>query len=650
MKDNRYNFSRRALGAGLLGGALWGGLIGRLVQLQLVEGDNYARMANENRIRLDPSPARRGVIFDRFGQPIASNKRNFHVKIIPEQTEDFEATVEALGDLLGMSERRRKRLRDERKRGAAFSEIQAAVDISWEEFSRVNVQAPKLAGVYAEVGELRSYPMGAAFAHTIGYVARPNREELEAVIAAAYAANNLPESDIAGRKAVRDRIQRVYRHPDMRLGKQGLEAFEEDYLRGRPGFQRNAVNANGRVVEALDSRDVAPLPGGDVVISVDAELQRFAINRFGDETGSAVVMDIETGDILCMASTPAFDPNDFVSGISQAKYDQLLQNEDAPLYHKAYDGVYPPGSTFKMVVAAAALESGAMKPEDRVFCRGHTWFGGRNFHCWKRGGHGSMDLRLGIKHSCDVYFYEAARRTGVDKIAEAARRMGLGQVYELGMTGGARGVVPDSAWKQEARGEPWYEGETLNFGIGQGYLTASPLQLAVMTARIASRECAQAPRFIIGGPPTPDSRAPLLDAFSEEILQQLRDGMYAVTSEAGGTALRSGDVGNGIRLAGKTGTAQVRRITTAERATGVRSNAELERRLRDHALFVSYAPADAPRYVCVTVVDHGGGGSSVAAPLARDIMKETLRRDPMARPAFKVSQPVADIDDKKSRT
>lgn len=648
MSDGPKSFSRRAVGAGIAGGVLWGGLVGRLIQLQLVDGQKYADLATENRIRLDPSPARRGVIYDRFGQPIASNKRNFHVKIIPEQTEDFDSTVDALGDLLQLSDRRKKRLRDDRRRGAAFTEIQAAVDISWEEFSRVNVHAPRLSGVYAEVGELRSYPMGAAFAHTIGYVARPNRDELDAMIAEEIARANLPESDAAGRKAVRDRIQRIYRHPDMRLGKQGLEAFEEDYLRGEPGFQRNAVNADGRIVEALDSSDVAPRGGGDVVISVDAELQKYVINRFGDETGSAVVMDIETGDILSMASMPAFDPNDFVSGISQTKYDLLLNNQDAPLYHKAYDGIYPPGSTFKMVVAAAALETGAMKPDDRVYCRGHTYFGGRNFHCWKRGGHGSMDLRQALKHSCDVYFYEAARRTGVDKIAEAARRMGLGQVYELGLTGGARGIVPDSAWKEAARGEPWYEGETLNFGIGQGYLTTSPLQLAVMTARIASNSGARAPRFIIGGPETPDPRAPLLEAFSDDILQKLRDGMYAVTSEAGGTALRSGDLGNGLRLAGKTGTAQVRRITAAERASGVRSNAELERRLRDHALFVSYAPADAPRYVCVVVVDHGGGGSSVAAPIARDIMKETIRLDPMSRQPHQVSRPLANVADRRS--
>ncbi|MFC7291846.1 penicillin-binding protein 2 [Hirschia litorea] len=643
MSSNRAKdaeFSRRSIVAGVAGAALWTGLSGRLVQLQLLKGEEYAELATENRIRLDPAPARRGVIYDRFGQRLASNKRNFYVLVVPEETSNLEETLRLLARYIPISNLKHRRILAQARQQAKFVPIPVADDLSWQDFSRINVHAPEFKGVYAEVGELRSYPMGTAFSHTIGYVARPNREELSGLIEQEIARLQLGPDDVAGRRRITSRMQRIYRHPDMRLGRQGIEQDSEIYLRGTPGFQRIAVNASGRIVDRLPSDDVAPKDGGDIVLSFDAEIQKYAISRFGEESGSAVVMDIESGELLAMVSTPAFNPNDFVSGISQAKYNDLLGNKKSPLYHKAYDGLYPPGSTFKMTVAAAALESKVATPRDTVTCRGKTRFGGRDFHCWKRGGHGTMNMKSAIQHSCDVYFYEIARRIGVQGIADMAHQMGLGTVYDLGMTGGSAGVVPDPAWKQKALREQWYEGETLNYGIGQGYLTTSPLQLAVMTARIARENAAPAPKVIIGGATAPPSGAPPYVPLNQEIAEHLRAGMYAVTSEPGGTALRSGDVGNGQRLAGKTGTAQVRRISTAERATGVIKNDKLPWELRDHGLFVSYAPADNPKYVCVVVVDHGGG-SSAAYPIARDIMTETLKRDPMSREVFKVSSPIA---------
>lgn len=633
-------FTRRSIVMGAAGAALWTGLAGRLVQLQLFEGDEYAELATENRIRLDPAPARRGVIFDRFGQRLASNKRNFYVLVVPEETDNLENTLRLLSRYIPISSTKHRRILLQARQQAKFVPIPVADDLSWQDFSRINVHAPEFKGVYAEVGELRSYPMGAAFSHTIGYVARPNREELSGLISQEIERLQLNEDDITGRRRIQSRMQRIYRHPDMRLGRQGIEQYSETYLRGTPGFQRIAVNASGRIVDRLPSDDVAPKDGGDIVLSFDAEIQKFAIARFGDESGSAVVMDIESGELIAMASTPAFNPNDFVSGISQAKYNDLLGNQKSPLYHKAYDGLYPPGSTFKMIVAAAALEAGVANPNEHVTCRGKTRFGGRDFHCWKRGGHGPVNMKGAIQKSCDVYFYDIARRIGVQGIADMARKMGLGHVYELGMTGGNKGVVPDPAWKQAYKQEPWYEGETLNYGIGQGYLTTSPLQLAVMTARIAVEKAAPAPKMFVGGATAPDSGAPPYVPLDQEIAQHLRDGMFAVTSEAGGTALRAGDVGNGQRLAGKTGTAQVRRISSAERLTGVVKNENLPWKLRDHGLFVCYAPADNPKYVCSVVVDHGGG-SSAAYPIARDIMTETLKRDPVARETHKVASPMA---------
>ncbi len=640
-------FTRRSIVMGAAGAVLWTGLAARLTQLQLFEGDEYAELATENRIRLDPAPARRGVIFDRFGQRLASNKRNFYVLIVPEETDNFENTLTHLGKYIPISGSKHRKILLQARQQARFVPIPVADDLSWQDFSRINVHAPEFRGVYAEVGELRSYPMGAAFAHTIGYVARPNREELDSLIAAEIARLQIGPDDFAGQRQIQSRMQRIYRHPDMRLGRQGIEQHAETYLRGIPGFQRIAVNASGRIVDRLPSDDVAPKDGGDIVLSFDAEIQKFAIARFGEESGSAVVMDIKSGELIAMASTPAFNPNDFVSGISQAKYNDLLGNKKSPLYHKAYDGLYPPGSTFKMIVAAAALEAGVATPNDHVYCGGKTWFGGRDFHCWKRGGHGSVNMKGAIQKSCDVYFYDIARRIGVQGIADMARKMGLGQVYELGMTGGNAGVVPDPAWKQAAKQEPWYEGETLNYGIGQGYLTTSPLQLAVMTARIAAENASPSPKVFIGGAAAPDPGVPHYEPLDSEIADQLRAGMYAVTSEPGGTALRAGDVGNGQRLAGKTGTAQVRRISTAERVTGVIKNDQLPWKLRDHGLFVCYAPADNPKYVCSVIVDHGGG-SSAAYPIARDIMTETLKRDPVSKETHKVASPMAQEENKTS--
>ena len=627
--DDR-TFSRRALMAGVGGGAVWAGLTARLMQLQIFEGDKYALEADENRIRLDPAPAQRGRIFDRFGQTLAGIKRNFYVAVVPEATNNLTDVLDRLSKLIPISDARKARILREASSQARFVPIVVADDLSWEEFAKVNVQAPELAGVVADVGELRSYPMDAAFAHAVGYVGRAN------------------DAEIAGIAATREgdpkTLRRLYKHPDMRLGKSGVELFAEEWLTGQSGYQRVVVNADGRIIERLPSPENAPVAGNDLVLSFDAEIQKAAIRRFGDESGAAVVMDIESGEILALVSTPAFNPNDFVSGISTAKYNTLLADERAPLYHKAYDGIYPPGSTFKMIVAAAALEAGVMRPNERVQCNGKIWFGGREFHCWKREGHGSVNLHRGIQQSCDVYFYEMARRAGAERISAMAQRFGLGQRYPLGMTGGAAAVVPNDAWKRANRGEPWYDGDTLNFGIGQGFLTSTPLQLAIMTARIARGEAAASPTLILHGPKPENAVDDLFEPISQATAEALRAGMFAVTSEPGGTALRSGDLGDGVRLAGKTGTAQVRRITREERLAGVRKNEDIARKLRDHALFVAYAPADAPRYVCSVIVDHGGSGSKAAAPIARDILAQTLQIDPANKPRF--SPPPRDVADR----
>ncbi|WP_018149538.1 penicillin-binding protein 2 [Henriciella marina] len=614
--DFESRLNRRTMLTGAAGGVMFSGLVARLVQLQLFEGERYKEIANENGVKLDLAPPTRGAIYDRFGVPLASHRQAGRVSIIREQAGDMDATLAEIGRHLDLSMEERQRVIQQARSQATFQSTIVKSELTYEEFARMTLLAADIPGVRADMAATRSYPRGRDFAHVLGYVAKASMDDLTRLTE-----NVSPEEASL--------LSRLFKHPDMRTGRSGIERAAEGWLRGEPGFRRLETNAAGRVIRELESDDLAPTAGRDIGLTVDAELQRAAIDRFGDESGAAVVLDIESGAILAFVSTPAFDPNDFVNGISYADYNALRENDRSPLYHKAYDGTYPPGSTFKMVVATAALEAG-INPEQRVHCNGYYRFGNRTWHCWKRGGHGSVDMHWAMKGSCDVYFYDIARRVGVERIADVSRRFGFGQVWDLGLTGGRGGTVPDDAWKRASLGEPWYEGETLNYGIGQGYLSTTPLQLALMSARIAAKGRLIEP-FIIGEGPRPDNPIPDAAPLDPEHMQRMMDGMYGVTSEAGGTAWRSGDLGlGGPRLAGKTGTAQVRRISEAERRSGVLKGDEIDRRLRDHALFVAYAPADDPKYAISVVVEHGEGGSSTAAPVARDILAAAIRRDSRA--------------------
>ncbi len=615
-------FNRRALIAAGGGGLVFAGLISRLFQLQIMEHERFEVAAAENGVRLDLAPPQRGRILDRFGRPLAAHRQAGRVSFVREQAEDLPRLMAELAKHIEISPERQARLIRDSRRQASFQPVTVKSELSYEDFSRLSVLAPSLPGLQVEMAATRSYPRGRDFAHVLGYVAKASETDLE----------RLSEGANAQERAA---VRRLFKHPDMRTGRSGVERFAEEWLRGEAGFRKLETNAAGRIIREFDDPSLAPKPGRDLYLTVDAELQKFAIDRFGEESGAAVVMDIETGDILAFVSTPAFDPNDFVNGISSKDYAVLRDDvEYSPLYHKAYDGTYPPGSTFKMVVAAAALEAGVIKPHERVYCPGHYRFGNNTWHCWKHRGHGSVNMHWAIKGSCDVYFYEVAKRMGIDNLADMARRFGFGQRWELGLTGGRSGVVPDDAWKRATRGEPWYEGETLNIGIGQGQVSTSPLQLAVMTARIAAEGRIITPR-IIGEGPRPEADIPLDAPLDPEIMQKMKDGMYGVTSEAGGTALRSGDLGlGGPRLAGKTGTSQVRRISAAERASGILKGENIARRLRDHALFVAYAPHDDPKYAISVIVEHGEGGSKAAAPVARDIIAEALRLDARRTPAY----------------
>lgn len=595
-------FSRRAA---IIGGAqllVFGGLASRMYYLQVLKSSEYQMLAEENRVNMRLLAPLRGEIIDRFGTVLASNRQNFRVLLVPEQTPEIEETLTKLGRIIELSETQWKRVLRDARRSPAFLPITVSENLSWEQFAQINIHEPDLPGIQPDVGETRHYPHGASLAHVVGYVA-------------AVSQNDLDDDDP------------LLKLPGFRIGKSGIERRLDSELRGSAGASHVEVNAYGRVIREL-SKDPGT-PGAQVVLTLDMDVQQFAAERLDGEAASAVVMDIHSGDVVACVSTPAYDPNDFNVGLSHAKWQSLLDNPFQPLINKPIAGQYPPGSTFKMVVAAAAIDSGLVEADFRVRCTGKTTLGNHDFHCWKRQGHGYVDMRRAIMHSCDTYFYEIAKRIGIDRIADMARRFGLGDTLDFEVPGEKPGLVPTRGWKRATTGVAWQQGETLIAGIGQGYLLATPLQLAVMTSRLANGGKAVKPRLVrsVGDDIKTTAEAPPLGV-SELALSIVQDGMNLVSNTPGGTAFGSRLRERGMSLAGKTGTAQVRRISRAERESGVLSNDEVEWRQRDHALFVAFAPVEDPRYAISVVVEHGGSGSRTAAPIARDIMQRVLERDP----------------------
>lgn len=609
------SLSRRALllGAGQLG--LFGIIAGRLYQLQVLESDRFTLLAEENRINLRLLIPPRGQIVDRFGTPLAVNEQNYRVVLTRERTPDVEATLDALSRIVRLTEADYARVLREIRRHRAFVPITVAENLSWEQVTRIEVNAPDLPGLSIEVGQKRIYPYGTTLSHLLGYVGA------------------VSEADLQGS------TDPLLQLPDVRIGKTGVEKSYDLALRGRAGTSQVEVNAVGRVIRELAREEGQP--GREVVLSLDVGLQTYLQQRLmGEVAASAVVLDIDTGEILAMASVPGYDANLFARGISSADWKELSGDPLKPLSNRSISGLYAPGSTFKMVVALAAMEAG-VNPRSTVYCPGVYTLGNAKFHCWRRGGHGHMNLVDGIKHSCDVYFYDVARRIGIDRIAEMAFKLGLGRMTGVDLPGERAGVIPTREWKLANIGEPWQGGETLVTAIGQGFVLSTPLQLAVMTARLAKGR-AVVPHLMRGfrdqqpDDPLPQSHFPPI-GLPQEHLDVILDAMNRVVNDRqGGTAYGSRIDEEGMAMGGKTGTSQVRRITLAERARGVTRNEDLPWHRRDHALFVAYAPVQAPRYACAVIVDHGGGGSKAAAPIARDILIEAQRRDPVGRPALPI--------------
>ncbi|WP_374273179.1 penicillin-binding protein 2 [Paenirhodobacter enshiensis] len=592
----RSSVTRRALMLGAAQTAIVAVLGMRMREMQLEHADEYRMMAEGNSVKIRLIAPPRGLIYDRNGMLLAGNEQNYRVTITREDAGDTDKVLSDIRALIPLSDAQIADIQTEIRRQPPHAPVLVAERLGWEEFSRINVNTPALPGVQPEVGLSRIYPHAYDFAHVMGYVGAVSDYDL-------------------GQIENPDPLLRI---PKFQIGKTGVENKMEDALRGKAGQRRVEVNAAGREMREIDRREGEP--GANLQLTLDARLQNFAHQRLKGESAATVVMDVTNGDILAIASDPSYDPNMFVRGITVPEYKALTENDHRPLADKTVQGLYPPGSTFKVVSALAALSNGAIGPDDTVYCPGYYEVAGRKFHCWKHSGHGRVNLQGALEQSCDVFFYEVISRIGVDKLAEMAHRMGVGVKHDLPMSAVAEGLVPTKDWKQQRYGKPWLIGDTVNASIGQGYVLASPLHLAVMTSRAASGLAIQ-PRLIRSRDGVEEKYpAPKPLGIPNAMLEQVRRGMTAVVNGSHATAGKSKIVRSDWKMAGKTGSAQVRNISAAERERGVIANSALPWKYRDHGLFVCYAPVDNPKYAVSLIVEHGGGGASAAAPIARDIM------------------------------
>ncbi len=599
-KEKNRRITRRGLMLGGIQLAVVGVLGARMRQLQVAQSDQYRLLAEENRINVQLIPPERGLIFDRLGKPVAENKPNYRIVMIREQAGDAAQVLQELAKLIDLPAEKQADILKKMGQHSAFVKIPVVENLEWSDFARISANAPALPGIIPEVGLNRFYPQAEDYTHIVGYVGPVSERDLARI----------------------DNPAPVLQFPGFQIGKTGLELKVENMLRGTAGTSQVEVNSSGRVIREL-SRN-AGNNGADLQLSIDSDLQHYAKYRLGEQSAAAVVMDIHSGDIRALTSAPSFDPNKFIFGISTTDWNALLNNEYRPLADKTISGAYPPGSTFKMVVALAALEEGLIDPEEEIHCPGYYDLGNRRFHCWRRGGHGKMNLSDSLKYSCDVFYYDISQRVGIEKITAMARKFGFGSKPPMPLPAITSGLTPTKQWKQDKFDEAWRIGDTLNSSIGQGFVLASPIQLAVMAARIGSGRAVK-PRLIqrINGVPQPLERAEKL-GIPEAHLNHVRNGMFRVGNEDRGTAYAARIAEASMVMAGKTGTSQVRNITIEERAAGVTKNEDLPWERRDHALYVGFAPYDNPRFAISVVVEHGGSGSAIAAPIARDIMLRAL--------------------------
>ena len=580
-------FSRRAtvigglqIGVGVL-------LAGRMAYISVAENERYKLLSESNRVNLTLVPPRRGWLVDRSGKPIANNKTDFRVDIIPDRLRDKEKTVATLAELLALDPEELERINRELEQASSFQPVQVATGLDWEQYAAVSVRLPDLPGVSPRQGFSRNYPSGPAIGHLVGYVGTASAED--------YKENPDP----------------ILITPGYKIGKDGLEKTFEDRLQGKPGAKRVEVTARGKIVRELSTRP--DIPGKALQLTLDIDLQEYAARRLGEQSGSVVVLDCHSGDILTMTSMPSFDPNSFSDGIGVTEYGMLREDDHVPLLDKSLKSLFPPGSTVKPMVALSFLEAG-LSPDESVNCNGGLQVGNRRFRCWKRGGHGRVDMAKGIYQSCDVYFYHFAQKIGINPIALMANRMGLGQKYPLPVASQFYGTVPDPDWLRKKYKREWQAYDTVNTTIGQGYMLVNPTQLAVMAARIATGKNIM-PHLILN-----KKKAPIdtLNIDPEHLLY-VQKAMSDVVNGPG-TAGRARLPVENVKMAGKTGTAQVVNLDFG------RGGSDVAWKYRDHGLFICFAPYDNPRYAAAVVIEHGGG-SGAAYPVARDVLTYLYDRD-----------------------
>ena len=598
--ENSAGLTRRSAIVGLGGLGVFGILASRLYYLQVVEAEDYRVLSDNNRFNFNTVIPERGRILDRYGVPLATNKQDFRLVVIAERTKDVDVTLNKIGDILPLSSATRKRIKQDIKDHAKFVPVLVDEHLDWNTFAALHVKQQDIPGIIPLEGTGRSYPHNGTFAHILGYVGKPGPEVM---------------------KVDKDEL---LRQPTFRIGKTGIEQSQDKVLRGKAGRKKVEVNAFGRIVREWDDDLLEAEQGKDVWLTLDAELQSKTAVYFGEESGGAVLMDVNTGELRTLLSMPTFDGNQFVSGLTQAEFRKLDTDEKRPQFNKVIGGKYPPASTFKMAVMLAALEEGIIDPASKIFCVGKIHLGNRDFHCWKKGGHGLMDMFDALKNSCDSYFYEVIQQLGMAKVKPIAEALGFAETFDLGIGGQARGVVPDPEWKKRRIGHAWRTGDELNASIGQGYVEATPLQLAVMTARIANGNKAVRPILLVNEEQQPPKDLRLNQAH----LDYVRAAMRSVCSEPGGTAYRRNPLDIvGVEMAGKTGTGQVKGISASERLAGKYKNDQIQWKFRDHSIFVGYAPYDKPRFAASVLVEHGGSGAVKAANICRSMLSDALKKD-----------------------
>ncbi len=603
--------------------AVFLGILGRLVSLQITESKKYSTLSDKNRFREWRIAPRRGVIRDFFNSEIASNEKVYQLHITPENTSNIDQLFFRLKNLLNLSDERLLSLKRKISKQKPWEPIIVSENLTWSEFSRINLFLHELQGVEPIVSVARVY-QDHSTSHIVGYV------------------SEVSSKDLKDKEYLRDMAV-----TGISVGKNGLENKLDKDIIGKVGFQRYEVNAYGKRIKQI--KIDKGQEGKSYNITIDLEVQKFTSNLIKDLAASVSVMDIYNGDIVAMASSPTYDPNAFVHGINKEYWDYLLSHRDKPLLNKTISGLYPPGSTIKTIVALSALENDIINPEKSIQCKGVIDFYGEKFHCWEKKGHGYMNMRTAIKRSCDVYFYEIARRLGVDRLSETAKKFGLGQKVLDGFKEERSGVVPNTKWKKKYIGQNWYLGETLHSGIGQGYYLTTPLQLCLMTAQIANGGYKIKPHLIIDenrknslrdyikykneNPNIPLPTDLIVANFdleplfrNQENINFVKEAMYASTNEPGGTSFRSRLKDKKFMFAGKTGSSQVKKFTEAQREAEVKQT-EIAYDDRDHALYVAFAPYEDPKYAISVLVEHGGSGSSAAAPIAKKVIKKVIERD-----------------------